>query len=133
LNRLHRWYSDGVLFIGDAAHAMSPVGGIGINLAVADAVAAARVLAKPLRAGRVSNRQVARIQIRRWVPAALLQAAQRTIHANVIAVAVSGGEPAAPGAVRLVSRSKILQRFVGYMVAIGPLPEHAPRYARRAG
>ena len=52
LNRLRRWYSDGVLFIGDAAHAMSPVGGVGINLAVADAVAAARILAGPLRAGR---------------------------------------------------------------------------------
>ena len=52
LNRLRRWYTDGLLFIGDAAHAMSPVGGVGINLAVADAVAAARILAEPLRAAR---------------------------------------------------------------------------------
>jgi 2-polyprenyl-6-methoxyphenol hydroxylase-like FAD-dependent oxidoreductase len=133
LNRLRRWYSDGVLFIGDAAHAMSPVGGVGINLAVADAVAAARLLAGPLRAGRVSTRQLARVQVRRWFPAAILQAAQRLIHANVIAVAVGGGDQGPPRGVRLVSRTLALRRFIGYMVAIGPLPEHAPKYARRAG
>jgi 2-polyprenyl-6-methoxyphenol hydroxylase-like FAD-dependent oxidoreductase len=133
LNRLPRWYRDGVLFIGDAAHAMSPVGGVGINLAVADAVAAARILAEPLRAGRVSVRQLARVQARRWVPAVLLQAAQRMIHANVIAVAVGGGHKGPPRGVGVVSRSPALQRFIGYMVAIGPLSEHAPKYARRAG
>jgi 2-polyprenyl-6-methoxyphenol hydroxylase-like FAD-dependent oxidoreductase len=133
LNRLRRWYSDGVLFIGDAAHAMSPVGGVGINLAVADAVAAARILAGPLRTGRVSTRQLARVQVRRWLPAALLQAAQRMIHANVIAIAVTGGHPGPPRGVRLVSRTLTLRRFIGYMVAIGPLPEHAPKYARRPG
>ena len=137
LNRLRRWYSDGVLCIGDAAHAMSPVGGVGINLAVADAVAAARILAGPLRTGRVSTRQLARVQMRRWVPTAILQAAQRTIHANVIAAAVSGNDQSkdreAPEAVRLVAKTPVLRRFIGYMIAIGPLPEHAPKYARRAG
>ncbi|WP_414686478.1 FAD-dependent oxidoreductase [Mycobacterium sp.] len=137
LNRLRRWYSDGVLCIGDAAHAMSPVGGVGINLAVADAVAAARILAGPLRTGRVSIRQLARVQMRRWVPTAILQAAQRTIHANVIAAAVSGNDQSkdreAPEAVRLVAKTPVLRRFIGYMIAIGPLPEHAPKYARRAG
>jgi 2-polyprenyl-6-methoxyphenol hydroxylase-like FAD-dependent oxidoreductase len=132
LNRLPRWYSDGVLFIGDAAHAMSPVGGVGINLAVADAVAAARMLADPLRAGRVSTGQLARVQWRRWFPTAILQAAQRTIHSNVIAAAV-GGSNAAPRGVRVVGRSLALRRLVGYLVAIGPLPERAPRYARRRG
>jgi 2-polyprenyl-6-methoxyphenol hydroxylase-like FAD-dependent oxidoreductase len=132
LNRLPRWYSDGVLFIGDAAHAMSPVGGVGINLAVADAVAAGRILAGPLRAGRVTTRQLARVQARRWLPAVLLQAAQRMIHANLIAVAVAGGDQEPPRGVRLVSRSVALQRFVGYLVAIGPLPEHVPKYARKA-
>ena len=139
LNRLRRWYSDGVLCIGDAAHAMSPVGGVGINLAVADAVAAARILARPLRAGRVSTRRLARVQLRRWVPTAILQGAQRMIHANVIAVAVAAGfedqradrEP--PRGVRLVSRTPALRRFIGFMVAIGPLSEHAPKYARRPG
>ncbi|CPR10677.1 2-polyprenyl-6-methoxyphenol hydroxylase-like oxidoreductase [Mycobacterium bohemicum DSM 44277] len=134
LNRLRRWYSDGVLFIGDAAHAMSPVAGVGINLAVADAVAAARILAGPLRSGRVSTRQLARVQIRRWLPTVLLQAVQRTIHANVIAATITGSElPSAPSAVRLVARTPALRRFAGYLVAIGPLPEHAPGYARRPG
>jgi 2-polyprenyl-6-methoxyphenol hydroxylase-like FAD-dependent oxidoreductase len=133
LDRLPRWYCDGALCIGDAAHAMSPVGGVGINLAVADAVATARILAGPLRTGRVSTRHLARVQVRRWIPTALLQGAQRMIHANVIAVAVAGDKQDAPRAVRLVSRTAALRRLIGYMVAIGPLPEHAPKYARRAG
>ncbi|WP_204802450.1 FAD-dependent oxidoreductase [Mycobacterium riyadhense] len=135
LNRLRRWYSDGVLFIGDAAHAMSPVGGVGINLAVADAVAAARLLAGPLRSGRVSTRQLARVQARRWVPTAILQAVQRMIHAKVVAVAVAAaGDKSQDKPVRgigMASRSIVLRRMLGYMVAIGPLPEHAPKFARR--
>lgn len=133
LNRLRRWYAGGVLFIGDAAHAMSPVGGIGINLAVADAVAAARILAGALRAGRVPTWRLARVQARRWLPTALLQAAQRGIHANVIAAAVARNEDRVPPGVRLVSRSAPMRRLLGYLVAVGPLPEHAPRFARRPG
>ncbi|SON61626.1 hypothetical protein MSIMFI_03142 [Mycobacterium simulans] len=136
LNRLRRWYSDGVLFIGDAAHAMSPVGGVGINLAVADAVAAARLLAGPLRFGRVSGhvsrRRLARVQTRRWVPTAILQAAQRMIHTKVVSVAVASADPEPGHVIGLVSRSVVLRRVIGYMVAIGPLPEHAPKFGRRA-
>lgn len=132
LNRLPRWYADGVLCIGDAAHAMSPVGGVGINLAVADAVAAARLLAGPLRSGRVSTRQLVRVQLRRWLPTALIQAAQRAIHANVIAATVAGSDRA-PAGVALMRRSAALRRLAGYLVAIGPLSEHAPTYARRPG
>jgi len=133
LNRLPRWYADGVLCIGDAAHAMSPVGGVGINLAVADAVATARILVDPLRAGRVSTRQLARVQMRRRIPTVILQALQRMIHANVLSVAVAGSNRGAPRGVRLVGRSVALRRLAGYLVAIGPLPEHAPRFARRRG
>ena len=84
LNRLRSGTRDGLLLIGDAAHAMSPVGGVGINLAVADAVAAARILAGPLRAGAVSPRDLARVQARRWAPAALIQRVQRLVHNSVL-------------------------------------------------
>jgi 2-polyprenyl-6-methoxyphenol hydroxylase-like FAD-dependent oxidoreductase len=132
LNRLPRWYRSGLLLIGDAAHAMSPVGGVGINLAVADAVAAARVLAAPLLAGRVSTRHLARVQARRWLPAALIQAVQRQIHTHLIAVAVGSRAPAeAPLLVRMAAKVRPLRTLAGYGVAIGPLPEHIPKFARR--
>ena len=132
LNRLRRWYADGLLLIGDAAHAMSPVGGVGINLAVADAVAAARMLAEPLRTGTVSTRTLARVQARRWFPAALVQSVQRVIHNRVIAVAVSADRPAKPPLlVRIATRAPALRTVAGYAIAIGPFPEHAPEFARR--
>jgi 2-polyprenyl-6-methoxyphenol hydroxylase-like FAD-dependent oxidoreductase len=132
LNRLRRWYTDGLLLIGDAAHAMSPVGGVGINLAVADAVAAGRALAGPLRRGNVSTRQLARVQARRWLPAVLVQSVQRVVHSRVIAVAVSAGQPAKPPlVVRIANKVPALRTAAGYAVAIGPLPEHAPEFARR--
>ena len=133
LNRLRRWYTDGLLLIGDAAHAMSPIGGVGINLAVADAVAAARILAEPLRRGSVTTRHLARIQARRWLPAALIQRVQRLVQDRAIAVALdgTGGAGTAPRGVRIAGRFPALRAIVGYGVAIGPLPEHAPAYARR--
>jgi 2-polyprenyl-6-methoxyphenol hydroxylase-like FAD-dependent oxidoreductase len=132
LTRLRRWYTDGLLLIGDAAHAMSPVGGVGINLAVADAVASAAALAGTLRRGTVSTRQLARVQVRRWLPAALIQSVQRVIHARVIAVAVSAGQPAKPPLfVRIANKVPKLRTAVGYGIAIGPLPEHVPEFARR--
>jgi len=133
LNRLRRWYCDGLLCIGDATHAMSPVGGVGINLAVADAVAAARILAGPLRTGRPSRWQLARVQVRRWIPTAILQALQRMIHAKVIAAAVADEVVDDKPSSRLqrVARTPLLRRLAGYLVAIGPLSERAPKYARR--
>ena len=133
LNRLRRWYTDGLLLIGDAAHAMSPVGGVGINLAVADAVAAGRILAGPLQRGRVSTAHLRRVQARRWLPAALIQSVQRVVHNRVIAVAVAdeGTDRTPPVPVRIASRVRALRTLAGYGVAIGPLPEHAPTYARR--
>jgi 2-polyprenyl-6-methoxyphenol hydroxylase-like FAD-dependent oxidoreductase len=141
LNRLRRWYADGLLLIGDAAHAMSPVGGVGINLAIADAVAAGRILAGPLQSGRVSTRQLARVQARRWLPAVLIQGVQRLVQDRVIAVAIDGDQAGrapqrtAPLPVRLAGRFPGLGGLLGavaaYGIAIGPLPEHVPAYARR--
>ena len=136
MNRLRRWYCDGLLLIGDAAHAMSPVGGVGINLAVADAVAAARTLAGPLRAGKVSTRHLVRVQARRWLPAALIQAVQRVVQRRVIAAAIdvegsSTGQARAPLVVRIAARFRPLRTAAGYGIAIGPLPEHVPKFARR--
>jgi 2-polyprenyl-6-methoxyphenol hydroxylase-like FAD-dependent oxidoreductase len=137
LNRLRRWYAEGVLFIGDAAHAMSPVGGVGINLAVADAVAAARLLAGPLRGGLVSQEQLRRVQRRRWWPTALIQAGQRGIHRYVLGRALADDPSERPVPTRLPLLARVLRRFPvlgtipAYLVAIGPLPEHAPSWARR--
>ncbi|WP_255360382.1 FAD-dependent oxidoreductase [Mycobacterium sp. 852013-51886_SCH5428379] len=131
LNRLHRWFTDGLLLIGDAAHAMSPVGGVGINLAVADAVAAATILAAPLREHRLTERHLAAVQARRWAPTILVQSAQRIAHLRVIAAVVGEGAVEAPAAVRLLSRVPALRTLFGAAVAIGPFPQRIPRFARR--
>ena len=137
LNRIRRWYSDGLLLIGDAAHAMSPVGGVGINLAVADAVATARLLAGPLRSGRVSLDQLRRVQRRRWWATALIQAGQRLVHRFVLGRKLAQdptdrpAEQRLPLPARIVSRFPVLGAIPAYLIAIGPRPEHAPEWARR--
>lgn len=150
LERLRRWDRDGLLLIGDAAHAMSPVGGVGINLAVQDAVAAARVLGPALRSGGIVPRSVLwRVQRRRWLPTALVQAGQRLAHRVVLGQALrEGAGPPAPVPARgmaddappatsppfplnLTQRFPALQGIPARVVAVGPLPEHAPEWARR--
>jgi 2-polyprenyl-6-methoxyphenol hydroxylase-like FAD-dependent oxidoreductase len=158
LDRLRRWYADGVLLIGDAAHAMSPVGGVGINLAVQDAVAAARIVAPALRAGGpVPVAVLRRVQLRRWWPTALIQAGQRLAHRRILqpvltaqtsgAAGPAGAPPARPVGInddlvgeaptsslplplRLLRRFPVLQGVPARVIAIGPLPEHAPAWAR---
>ncbi|MGW0516467.1 FAD-dependent oxidoreductase [Crossiella sp. NPDC003009] len=134
LNRLRRWHTDGLLCIGDAAHAMSPVAGVGINLAVQDAVAAARLLAAPLRRGRVGTADLAKVQRRRWFPTAVIQGAQRFIHKRLLGRVLTGQiNPGGtvPKPIRLLQRFPRLQRIPAYLIGIGPLPEHAPAFARR--
>jgi 2-polyprenyl-6-methoxyphenol hydroxylase-like FAD-dependent oxidoreductase len=93
LSRLPRWYRDGLLCIGDAAHAMSPVGGIGINLAVQDAVAAGRVLAAAAATRCRATRSLRKIQLRRWAPTVLTQTFQRVAHRFVVATALPTKKP----------------------------------------
>jgi 2-polyprenyl-6-methoxyphenol hydroxylase-like FAD-dependent oxidoreductase len=140
LDRLRRWYRDGLLLIGDAAHAMSPVGGVGINLAVQDAVAAARVLGTAWREGRRIDLTTLRsVQRRRWWPTVLVQTGQRVAHRVVVRRALrptapGGGSPPPqrlPLVVRTIDRFPVLQGLPGLLIGIGPLPEHAPAWARR--
>ncbi|TCP52065.1 2-polyprenyl-6-methoxyphenol hydroxylase-like FAD-dependent oxidoreductase [Tamaricihabitans halophyticus] len=136
LDRLRTWHRDGLLCIGDAAHAMSPVGGVGINLAIQDAVAAARLLAAPLRTGRPSTRDLARVRRRRLPATVLTQLLQRTLHARALAPAldgkidiIHGAKPPLP--LRLMRRWPALQGIPAYVLGRGVRPERAPRFARR--
>ncbi|WP_431041045.1 FAD-dependent oxidoreductase [Streptomyces sp. P1-3] len=133
MGRLPRWYRDGLLCIGDAAHIMSPVGGVGVNLAVQDAVAAARLLAGPLRAGRIGPRDLARVQKRRRLPTAVTQKSQLGEHEMLLRPALEGtlrGDRL-PVPLRLLRSVPALRTVTGYLGGIGVRPEHAPAFARR--
>ena len=125
LDRLSQWYRPGLLCIGDAAHAMSPIGGVGINLAIQDAVAAANILAEPLRAGAVTVDHLARVQRRRQWPTWVTQAFQRTIQTRVIGPLLAGtAQPKLPFAVKLLNRFPALRAIPARLIGIGVRPEH---------
>ena len=125
LDRLPQWYRPGLLCIGDAAHAMSPIGGVGINLAVQDAVAAANILAEPLRAGAVTLDQLARVQARRQWPTRVTQALQRAIQNRVIRPVLAGtAQPKPPLAVKLLDWLPALRGIPARVMGIGVRPEH---------
>jgi 2-polyprenyl-6-methoxyphenol hydroxylase-like FAD-dependent oxidoreductase len=132
LNRLRRWYTNGLLCIGDAAHAMSPAGGVGINMAVQDAVAAARLLAAPLRDHRVTAKDLAAVQRRREFPTAVTQTFQRFLHAVMLRAIDSGKTPAPNKSLYLLARLPWLSAIPAYLMGVGVRPEHAPEFARRA-
>ena len=126
VDRLTQWSKPGLLCIGDAAHAMSPVGGVGINLAIQDAVAAANLLAVKLRAGTVNADDLDAVRERRLWPAKATQVAQVGIQNNVL-VPVLGGANAAlevPLPMRIVTRVPALQRLVARLLGMGVRPEH---------
>ena len=133
VDRLRRWHVDGLLCIGDAAHAMSPVGGVGINLAVQDAVAAATLLAEPLRQERVTPAALAAVRTRRLLPTVAVQTLQRLMHRGLVAPIVDGRRMGPPGPVlALMRRLPQLSLVPAYLIGLGFRPEHAPDFARRS-
>ena len=115
INRLHKWFREGLLCIGDAAHAMSPAAGVGISLAIQDAVAAANLLAAKLKAGPVSIADLAAVQKRREWPTRLIQSMQASIHRHAIARLMI---------VRALQWFPVLQSLTARFIGIGPRPEH---------
>jgi 2-polyprenyl-6-methoxyphenol hydroxylase-like FAD-dependent oxidoreductase len=131
VNRLERWTKPGLLCIGDSAHAMSPVGGVGVNLAVQDAVATANLLAAKLVAlkgsrGCPSEDELDAVRRRRYFPVRVTQAMQVAVHNNVISVAIKHGDAPlrAPFFLRIVSALPWLQALTARLLAIGVRPEH---------
>lgn len=120
LDRLVKWHRPGLLAIGDAAHAMSPIGGIGINLAIQDAVAAANILAAPMAKGEKIDRLLHKVQERRLLPTRIIQAGQRTAQDNIIGAVLSNRPiTRAPLLVRMLDRFPMLRRGPGRVIGLG--------------
>ena len=126
INRLIRWVRPGLLCIGDAAHAMSPVGGVGVNLAVQDAVATANLMAEKLAKGCPSEGELDAVRRRREFPVRMTQAMQSVIQNRIISVALKPGDHAfkAPLFVRVINAVPWLQGITARLIAIGVRPEH---------
>ena len=124
INRLRRWHRPGLLCIGDAAHAMSPAGGVGINLAIQDAVAAANLLARPLLERRVTEALLAQVQQRRIFPTRVTQHFQVHAHQAMQYVFQNTGPLKAPWQLKLALRVPGLQATLGRAIGVGVRPEH---------
>jgi 2-polyprenyl-6-methoxyphenol hydroxylase-like FAD-dependent oxidoreductase len=125
VDRLRQWYRPGLLCIGDAAHAMSPVGGVGINLAIQDAVATANLLAVPLRDGPVTTEDLRKVQQRREWPTRMTQRVQLAIQNRVIRRVLSNRDRFSPPfAIRLLALIPFLRRIPARMIGLGVRPEH---------
>jgi 2-polyprenyl-6-methoxyphenol hydroxylase-like FAD-dependent oxidoreductase len=124
LNRLRQWSRPGLLCIGDAAHAMSPVGGVGINLAIQDAVATANLLADALRERRVTDELLAQVQHRREFPTRVTQQLQMNAHKVFAPLFRSTGHLTAPWQFRAIVRIPGVQRLMGRVIGLGIRPEH---------
>ena len=125
IDRLRQWHRPGLLCIGDAAHAMSPVGGVGVNLAVQDAVAAANILAEPLRASGVTSVHLAAVQARRAFPMQVIQRMQVIVQNKLLSPALASRErPKPPLVMRLIQWFPVLRRIPARIVGLGVRPEH---------
>jgi 2-polyprenyl-6-methoxyphenol hydroxylase-like FAD-dependent oxidoreductase len=131
VDRLRQWYRPGLLCIGDAAHAMSPIGGVGINLAIQDAVATANLLVAPLRDGRVTTEDLRMVQQRRDWPTRMTQRVQLMIQNRVIrCIITDGGKFSPPFAIRLLALIPLLRRIPARMIGLGFRPEHVQAQSR---
>ncbi len=133
INRLRRWYRAGLLCIGDAAHAMSPAGGVGINLAIQDAVAAANLLARPLQRRNVTEPDLAAVQARRELPTRITQAVQVQAHKGFAWVFRNPGPIKAPWLFKAAVHVPGIHRVLAYAIGIGVRPEHVQGVERPAG
>ena len=124
INRLRDWCRDGLLCIGDSAHAMSPAGGVGINLAIQDAVATANLLAEKLRTGPVSVDDLHKVQARREWPTRLIQAMQVFIHRRIVTGRTSDRKGSLPFVFRLLKWFPVLRQIPARFIGIGPRAEH---------
>jgi len=125
VNRLRQWWRPGLICIGDAAHAMSPIGGVGINIAVQDAVAAANCLAAPLKSGTVMSGHLQAVQARRDFPARMTQKIQLAMQNRIIGPALqSTRDPRTPLLFKLFDALPILRRIPARLLALGIQPEH---------
>jgi 2-polyprenyl-6-methoxyphenol hydroxylase-like FAD-dependent oxidoreductase len=125
VERLDKWWKPGLLCIGDAAHTMSPIGGVGVNIAVQDAVAAANILARPLKEGRVRDADLEAVQARRLWPVRATQAIQVFLQKRMIAPTLAGTRPLRPPLpVRLLNRYALLRRLPARLLGLGVQPEH---------
>jgi len=133
VDRLRQWWRPGLICIGDAAHAMSPIGGVGINLAVQDAVAAANILAGPLGRGAVNGDALKAVQRRREFPARVTQRIQIMLQNHLIgpALAKADGEPKAPLLLKIM-QWPLLRDIPGRALALGIRPEHIRTPERQA-
>jgi 2-polyprenyl-6-methoxyphenol hydroxylase-like FAD-dependent oxidoreductase len=126
VDRLTTWSKPGLLCIGDAAHAMSPVGGVGINLAIQDAVATANLLAAKLKAGTLQDDDLGSVQRRRLFPAKVIQSVQVAVHNRVLKPVISGGgaKLRVPWVLKVLNGNAALRRWPAQILGLGVRPEH---------